>query len=229
MTCWQVDYYRRPLIDEAGQPLWELVICDAQNCDVHISVFCSQATANSDWLKQQFQLAFDSTQTKPDCLQVFRPASLNLVKAAADSLGIPVEATRRTSALKTVLKSRDRQYPQMLGYTHEPYDPIAIERPPPQPLPEHLLGDQWRFVALSAPELEAVLLERPIAIKEAPETLLPSQQPLASSTLIPGLVIDGGRQSMRLARWLKEQQPVFLQAQATGVVLESGLCDRTIL
>ncbi|MGF1601545.1 MAG: Tab2 family RNA-binding protein [Thermosynechococcaceae cyanobacterium] len=229
MTYWQVDYYRRPLVDEVGQPLWELVICDPHNCEVQISVFCSQATANSDWLQQQLQIAFDSTKTRPDCLQVFRPAALNLVKAAADLFGIPVEATRRTSALKAVLKSRAHKYLHLPGYTHEPYDPLAIERPPPQPLPDDLLGQTWRFVALAAADLEEVLMSRPMPIKAIATSLRPSQQLLAPATLIPGLVINGGRQSMRLARWLQKQQPVFLQAQATGVVLESGLCDRTIL
>ncbi len=229
MGCWQVDCYRRPLKGEANQPLWELVICDPHKTDLLISVFCPQPDVNSDWLQQQFDAAFDATGITPDCLQVFRPAALSLIEAAAQPFQLPVEATRDTAVLKSVLQERARQYPQMQGYTNEPYDPEAIERPPPQPLPETLLGDQWRFVALAASDLEEVLLQRPIPINVSPEKLLPSQQSLGPSTLIPGLVIDGGRQSMRLARWLQDQQPVFLKAQATGVVLEVGLCDRIIL
>ncbi|MGB3672674.1 MAG: Tab2/Atab2 family RNA-binding protein, partial [Phormidesmis sp.] len=29
-TYWQLDFYRRPLQDAEGNPLWELLICDAQ-------------------------------------------------------------------------------------------------------------------------------------------------------------------------------------------------------
>ncbi len=229
MDRWQVDCYRRPLRDDAGQALWEFVICDPLNPSLNISSVCPQSQVTSDWLKQQLQNTMTSTGIRPQCLQVFRPAAFSLIEAAGQSLEIPVEATRRTSALKAILQARAHQYPRMHGYTDEPYDPLAMDRPPPQPCPTDLLGEQWRFVALSATDLEEVLLQRPIPIKEAPETLLPSQKSLASSMLIPGLVIDGGRQSMRLARWLQQQQPVFLKAQATGVVLEVGLCDRIVL
>jgi hypothetical protein len=226
---WQVDCYRRPLQNDAGQPLWELVICDPQNPDLQIAAFCPQVEVTADWLQSQLERAMVSSGTRPERLQVFRPASLSLLQAAGQALEIPVEATRRTLALKAALHVRARQHPQMQGYTNEPYDPLAMERPPPQPLPDDLLGDQWRFVALSAADFEEVLLQRPIPIKEMPQMLLPSQQGLEPSTPIPGLVIDGGRRSLRLARWLQAQQPVFLQTQATGVVLEVGLCDRIIL
>ncbi|PZD75227.1 hypothetical protein C1752_00400 [Acaryochloris thomasi RCC1774] len=226
---WQVDCYRRPLQDDAGQPLWELVICDPQDASCQVSVFCPQAEVTADWLQRQLERVISETGGKPERLQVFRPASLNLVEAAGQALAVPVEATRRTLALKSELQVRARQYSQMPGYTGESYDPLLIERPPPQPLPEDLLGEQWRFVALSASDLEEVLVQRPMPIQEISQELLPSQQGLAESALIPGLVIDSGRRSMQLARWLREQQPVFLQAQATGVVLEVGICDRKVL
>jgi hypothetical protein len=83
---------------------------------------------------------------------------------------------------------------------------------PPQPLPEDLWGDQWQFVGLSAQELELYLLERPIPIRKVSELALPSQQQLATTMLVPGVVIDAGRQSMRLARWIAEQQPKKIEA-----------------
>ncbi|MEM9949852.1 MAG: Tab2 family RNA-binding protein, partial [Cyanobacteria bacterium P01_D01_bin.36] len=47
-----------------------------------------------------------------------------------------------------------------------------------------------------------------------------------------GIIIDGGRQSMRLAQWLQSANPVMLQYIAgapDGVLLEAGLADRWIL
>jgi RNA-binding protein Tab2/Atab2 len=84
--------------------------------------------------------------------------------------------------------------------------------PPPQPLPENLWGDRWQFVGLPAQELELYLLERPIPIRKVSELALPSQQQLATTLLIPGIVIDAGRQSMRLARWMAEQRPQAIEA-----------------
>jgi RNA-binding protein Tab2/Atab2 len=83
---------------------------------------------------------------------------------------------------------------------------------PPQPLPENLWGDRWQFVGLPAQELELYLLERPIPIRKVSELALPSQQQLATTLLIPGVVIDAGRQSMRLARWVDAQHPQAIEA-----------------
>lgn len=83
---------------------------------------------------------------------------------------------------------------------------------PPQPLPENLWGDRWQFVGLSAQELELYLLERPIPIRRVSELALPSQQQLATTLPIPGVAIEAGRQSMRLARWVDTQQPQTLEA-----------------
>jgi hypothetical protein len=83
---------------------------------------------------------------------------------------------------------------------------------PPQPLPENLWGDRWQFVGLPAQELELYLLERPIPIRKVAELALPSQQQLATTLPIPGVAIEAGRQSMRLARWVETQQPQTLEA-----------------
>jgi RNA-binding protein Tab2/Atab2 len=56
------------------------------------------------------------------------------------------------------------------------------------------------------------LLERPIPIRKVSELALPSQQQLATTLLIPGIVIDAGRQSMQLARWIDEQHPQTIEA-----------------
>jgi hypothetical protein len=82
---------------------------------------------------------------------------------------------------------------------------------PPQPLPEDLWGDCWQFVGLSAEDLETYLLARPIPIREVATQSLPSQQCVADATLIPGVVIEAGQGSMRLARWLAKQQPLRLE------------------
>ena len=39
--------------------------------------------------------------------------------------------------------------------------------PPPQPLPETLWGETWKFVTLSAEDLESGLMQRPIPIGAA--------------------------------------------------------------
>ncbi|MCC3588671.1 MULTISPECIES: Tab2/Atab2 family RNA-binding protein [unclassified Microcoleus] len=229
MRIWQADFYRRPLRDETGKPLWELLICDSAQT-FQFSALCRQSEANSNWLAAQFQQV--QTQKLPDTIQVFRPQSLSLIEAAGKVLGVKVEATRRTAALKTLLQQRDREYSSLPNYTNEAYRAIDLETPPPIPLPENLWGDTWRFASLPAGDILEAIQGRPIPILEMPEFLLPLNLGLASTVPVPGVVIDGGRQSMRLARWLQEAKPFalnYIAGAPDGLILEAGLADRWVV
>lgn len=221
MLVWQADFYRRPLQDEAGQVLWELLICDPTRTFKYAAL-CPQSLANSSWLVSQIQLA--AGQNLPDLIQVFRPQSLSLIQSACQKLGISVEPTRRTFALKQWLQE------QLHHLTTDADNPLAIDKPPPTPLPENLWGEQWRFATLTAGDIELVT-ERPIPIVEIP-SLLPLNLGLASTIPVPGVVIYGGRQSMRLARWVQESRPValsYVAGEPAGLILEAGLVERWIV
>jgi hypothetical protein len=231
MDIWQADFYRRPLQNKAGQPLWELVICNSTGSFL-ATAFCSQSQANSAWIADQLQQAADNAGQLPDRLQVFRPQSVHLIQAAAQSLGMRVEPTRHTPVLKQYLRERAQQYPQMDGYTRQPYEPVELEKPPPAPLPEDLWGEQWRFAAIAAADFEPAFGDRLIPIRDVSAPLLPIHLGLPSTLSIPGVVIDGGKQSLRLAQWLQEARPVFLAAipgAPAGLILEAGLVDRWVL
>ena len=231
MVVWEADFYRRPLKDESGHPLWELVICDATDT-FRYSAFCPQAEASTDWLADQLQQLFDTGQPQPTCIKTFRPATLSLLEAASQTLGIPVEGTRSTPALKRYLKELAEQYPALPGYTGQSYNPILLDRPPPLPLTDTLLGQQWRFASLPAADLVDTFTDRMIPVLKMPESLLPLNLGLASTTPIPGVVIDGGRKSLPLARWIAAVHPVSLNYVAgapDGLILEAGLVDRWII
>jgi RNA-binding protein Tab2/Atab2 len=77
-----------------------------------------------------------------------------------------------------------------------------------------------------------VFSDRPIPILQMPEYLLPINLGLASTIPVPGVIIYGGRQSMRLARWLQQAHPValnYIAGAPDGLVLEAGLVDRWIV
>ncbi|HEY9649462.1 MAG TPA: Tab2/Atab2 family RNA-binding protein [Coleofasciculaceae cyanobacterium] len=230
MGVWQADFYRRPLKDVNGQVLWELLICDTTRQFTY-EALCPQPSVNISWLISQLHKAAGLTLF-PDTIQVFRPQSLSLFESAGKQLGVAVEATRRTPALKQWLQEKALQYPKQDNYTGDAYNPIAIDKPPPVPLPENLWGEQWRFATIGAGNLEEVFAEQPIPIMRMPEYLLPLNLGLASTVPVPGVVIDGGRQSMRLARWLEEVQPValnYISGAPDGLILEAGLVDRWVV
>lgn len=212
---WQADFYRRPLPGADGQVLWELLICDSTRSFAYTAT-CPQSAANSSWLTEQLQLAAGGEL--PDVIQVFRPQSLSLMEVAGRNLGIKVEPQRQTIALKQWLQ--EKQYP------------IAVDKPPPTPLPDNLWGDEWRFASIQAGDLVDLFSDRPIPILSLPEPLQPLNLGLASTVAIPGVIIYGGRRSLHLAKWIAQSRPVelnYIAGAPDGLVLEAGLVDRWVL
>lgn len=110
-----------------------------------------------------------------------------------------------------------------------------MNQQPPQPLPDHLLGKEWRFATLNAAELVEFFSDRPMPILSAPESSYPFNLGLSSTVAIPGMIIYGDRKSMVLARWLEEVKPIsihFIPAdagQSGGLVLNTETGDRWII
>ncbi|MGB2926339.1 MAG: Tab2 family RNA-binding protein [Limnothrix sp.] len=94
---------------------------------------------------------------------------------------------------------------------------------PPQPLPDELWGEEWRFASIPAGDLWDMFGDRPIPVSSMPPANNPVQLGIASDTFIPGVVIYGGRQSMQLTFWLQEQQPEILIYQETEHNQAGGL------
>jgi RNA-binding protein Tab2/Atab2 len=223
MTIWQADISSRPQQNDRGETLWELVICAEQGGWYHTAI-CPQKQVNAEWIAIQIQLA--AGDKLPELMQVFRPQSFGLIQTASEKLGIKVVATRRTIALKKLLQQ------QAQNYHHPNYQPLAIESPPPLPIPAYLVGDKWQFVTLTAGQLVADFADRPIPIVSMPDYLLPPHWGLGAKVAIPGVIIYGGRQSMQLARWIAEVEPVslnYLGDDPGGLVLAAGLADRWVM
>jgi hypothetical protein len=231
MKIWQVDFYRRPLQDEANQPLWELVICEP-NGDLIAAIFCPQVAVNAGWLTHQIRQLTPDPAECPARIQAFRPQAVNLLQAACEPLGIPVEPTRRTPTLKQILQERATLYPTLPNYSQQPYEPVKLEQPAPLPLPENLWGERWQFAALAAMDLVPAFQGRAIPVLQMPESLFPVQLNLPSTLPVPGVVIEAGRRSMPLARWLQQVQPHalnYIPGDPDGLILQAGLVDRWVL
>ena len=227
MKIWQIDFYYFPWLDKKESKKWKLLICDSAGNLVY-EAECLQTQANAEWLIEQIHQA--AGEKLPAKIQVFRPQALGLLSIAVQKLGITIEATRRTMGLKKELTKQADKYRQQMPN----YNPLALDKPPPQPLPENLWGEKWNFASIAAGEIEQTFSDRPIPVLDLPESLLPLNLGISSTVSVPGIVIYGGRKSLQIVRWLQQQQPVALNyipteiGKSGGLVLEVGLIDRWV-
>ena len=230
MTRWQADLHRPPLASPSGEPLWEILLC-SDDFAFSYGATAPQAAVNKAWVSEQVAIASQKAGTTPEVIQVFRPQALSLLTVGCEPLGIAVEPTRHTPTLHQWLQQRAKWYASQPHAIPIPYNPLHIESPPPVPLPENLWGDRWGFTALSAYDFEQTLPHEPIPLRHLPPALMPSQLGLASTTPIPGIVVDAGRQAMALAQWIQTNNPAWLsyvRGEPDGLILEAGLCDRWV-
>ncbi len=234
MTVWQADLHRPPLVSDRGEPLWEILLC-SEDFSFSYGATAPQSEVNKAWVTAQVQTTLEKSGTAPDKIpekiQVFRPQALSLLTTACEPLGIAVEPTRRTPTLHQWLRQRTQWYPTQPNAISVPYNPLHIDLSPPVPLPENRWGDRWGFTALSAYDFEQTLPHEPVPLRALLPELMPSRLGLASTTLIPGIVVDAGRQAMALAQWVQAQAPAWLsyvRGEPDGLILDAGLCDRWV-
>ena len=168
----------------------------------------------------------------PTRCKCFGPNPSAFCKPPATCWGVTVQPTRNTAALKRQLLQRTQEYSALSAYTGEAYAPLGLDVPPPNPMPDGLIGDKWGFTALSATDLQHFFTHEPMPIQAIPEDLQPLQMGLPSTMPIPGVVIDGGRRSMPLALWLQETNPVslnYIPGAPDGLILEASLVDRWVV
>ena len=121
---WELDFYSRPILDETGKRLWEVVLCEAPNrvdqtletCFSYAE-FCPNTQVNSLWLQGALERAMEQSGTKPTLIRFFRRQMNNMITKTCGDLGISCVLSRRTIVLHETLKHRmTAVYPQEPGY-----------------------------------------------------------------------------------------------------------------
>ncbi|MCS7030777.1 MAG: Tab2/Atab2 family RNA-binding protein [Gloeomargarita sp. SKYG116] len=219
-VVWEVDFYTRPVVDDQGKKLWELLLCDPQGKN-QVAQTCPPDQVNSQWLRET--LASPVQQHGITHLRSFRAPMLPMLQRACEPLQVTVLPSRRVVALAHWLQERWRHvYSQMPGF-----QPLATPPPPagitaaPQPLPEALRGQKWAWATL----LWGDIRREAHAWADFGE-LLPLQYiHLPDKTVIPGIVIYSQR-ATALAAWMSGLELAEVQVTGDQVVLLSGLDER---
>jgi hypothetical protein len=234
-TVWELDFYSRPILDEKGKKIWELLICEspigiANQIDslFRYAQYCPSTQVNSNWLKAAIAEAIAQAPNPPDKIRFFRQAMNNMITKACGEVGITAQLSLRTFALNLWLQERIQEvYPQHPGYQPGITPAVAFAPTNPQPLPDALIGEKWQFVTLEASALSE-MNDWEIDFGEAFPISLVKLKP---TTPVPGLLIFSSR-AKALAAWMSglELACVKVEREPTArLLLETGIDDRWIL
>ncbi|MBE9043636.1 Tab2/Atab2 family RNA-binding protein [Pleurocapsales cyanobacterium LEGE 10410] len=235
-TVWELDFYSRPVLDQDGKKLWEVLICESPNSIERspdslfkYSQYCSSKTVNSVWLRTAIEQAIAEAETTPKKVRFFRRQMNNMIIKACEDAGVNPVPSRRTYALKQWIENRlENFYPQEEGYDLKTASSASVKYPPlnPIPLPDAVKGDRgdkWLFVSLTATDFDD-MKEWDIAFEES---FALSLLDITPDTIIPGLIIYSPR-ATPLAAWMSGLEMGYLQlekSQRPQLCLETGLSD----
>ncbi|MEM6445944.1 MAG: Tab2/Atab2 family RNA-binding protein [Cyanobacteria bacterium P01_D01_bin.123] len=229
-SIWEIDFYSRPLLDERGKRVWELLICN-QTATFKYAQYCANTQATTPWVVEQLQAAISAAPVRPTLVRAFRERMETILERSCTRAGLTFKMSRRAFALRDWMALRQRDvYPHESDYTYEPEElAIAIdtERLAPLPLSDALQPDRWAIVTLRVGDLKDAA-EWPAEFRE----LFPVDwSRFDIDTVVPGLLLFSSR-ARPLAAWMAGVEPVFLKAfggQQAGLVLEVGINDRRIV
>lgn len=235
-TVWELDFYSRPVLDEAGKKLWEVLICESSNSIERspatlfkYAEYCPSTSVNSLWLREAIEKAIAEAATTPKKIRFFRRQMNNMIVKACEDAGVNPVPSRRTYALNQWLAQRMIDvYPQVEGFDLKTANATSVQYPPLNaiPLPDAVKGDRgdkWTFVSLSAADFDD-MQDWEIAFQES---FALSLLDIKADTAIPGLIIYSPR-ATPLAAWMSGLEMGYLQLEKSArpqLRLETGLSD----
>jgi len=227
-NIWELDLYTRPVTNDQGKKLWELLVCDANGVMRHVEPLPS-SLINSRELRKRVQALIDRAPVRPAQIRFFRAEMQSMIGVALSELPVLTVPTRRTYALRNWLDQRARDvYPALPGFradlaAEERARPSAAERTPVK-MPDALRGDQWAFVNLPLHDLSG-----PQATIDASNVGFGSLFPvdeldLDPSTSVPGVLITSQR-AEPLSAWMSgtELAAISVDLEGGDLTLEVGI------
>lgn len=232
---WELDFYSRPILDDAGKKRWEVLICESPLTTTtrteslfRYCQYCPSDRVNSIWLGEAIQAAIAAAGQPPTLIRFFRRQMGNMITKACKDLDLTSRLSRRTLTLAQWLEERAQTvYPNEPGYQAIASASVQYALDPIAALPDALRGDRWTLVSLPVADF-ADMADWDIGFGEGfplePLGLTPEMA-------IPGILIFSSR-ALPLAAWMSGLELGFVALDAgppANLVLETGTNDRWLL
>lgn len=223
-TDWQMDFCSRPLKDDRGKKVWELLITDDERSFEHAEYFPNNRI-NSVELARALERVMEARKERPKRFKFFRAQMQTIITRACNEVDIAPLASRRCQTLANWLDERvETVYKKHPGYDAAAAPLMAFEASAPKRLPDALRGESWAFVALPLVGVREEMAQ--VKRGRVFGALLDIDEDLPDDTLIPGIAVYTSR-AAALAGWTKglELACITVDAQSSSIVLETGVND----
>jgi hypothetical protein len=221
IITWELDFFSRPVINEDGKKLWELIVVDQNGTFEHVESIPNNLV-NSKELRKRIQIILEKTSHKPRVIKFFRTQMFNMINIALSDFDIIIRPSRRTFRLLEKINEREQNiYPKMFGY--RPFmrelDTTDFLKKAPEKMPDSLRGEKYIFASLSYSELIKVS-----SCKNSFCDLCPLPSKFDIKQNIPGIVIFSER-AKSLSSWLNsiELYNIYCDFENRDIIIECGL------
>jgi hypothetical protein len=218
---WEIDFFSKPVLNESGKKLWELIIINNKGTFEHVESVPNNLI-NSKELRKRINFIIKSAKIKPVAIKFFRTQMFNMITIALSELELNVRPSRKTRLLFEKIKEREETvYKTMKGF--KPFlreiDEVQILRKTPERMPDFLRGDSYIFATIDLASLKEVLEQKPRFL----EVFQPSFSSQDNLT-IPGLIIISNR-AKSLSSWLNSVElfGVLGDVERKELIIECGL------
>jgi len=225
---WELDFCSRPLLDERGKKVWELLISDASRSFVFARYFPNNKINSTELKAALKELLSQPGAVRPSRVLFFRGQMQTIISRALEDLDIKPVPSRRCFTLNDLLEERRTAvYEQDERYSECAGTMFQLDLAPPMEISDALRGEQWAFVQLP---LSALLEEaQAVASERCFGALLPNLAALGlpDDAKVPGVAVFS-RRAVPLAAWTNGLELACLKADVdrSCLLLESGVRER---
>jgi hypothetical protein len=219
---WEIDFFSRPVLNNDGKKLWELIVVNKNDDFLHIETVPNNLI-NSKELRKRIRQLIESAPVKPKVVKFFRVQMFNMISIALSDLDIVVKPSRRTYSLLNKIKEREENvYPKMEGYKSYMRDYNSnddILKKTPEKMPDALRGEQYIFASIDYTDLDTIVNTGPLF-----NDICPINGEFFKDSNIPGIIIYSKR-SKPLSSWMDGIEIFSFECdiEQKNLVIECGL------
>ena len=218
---WEIDFFSKPVLNENGKKVWELIIINNKGTFEHIESVPNNLI-NSKELRKRINFVINSAKVKPIAVKFFRAQMFNMINIALSEIELNVRPSKKTRLLFEKLKQRDETvYNKMNGF--KPFlreiDTVQILKKTSERMPDFLRGDSYIFATIDIASLKDVFTQKPKFLE-----LFQPDVSVKKISSIPGLIIISNR-AKSLSSWLNniELSCVLCDIEKKDLIIECGL------